>query len=38
MHTDSETTDISLLGFMHYMIAASLEMSDEPEIIDVYSI
>ncbi len=30
MHTDSETTDISLLGFMHYMIAASLEMSDEP--------
>lgn len=32
MHTDSETTDISLLGFMHYMIDASLEMSDEPKI------
>ena len=31
MHTDSETTDISPLGFMHYMIAASLEMSDEPK-------
>ena len=32
MHTDSETTDISPLGFMHYMIAVSLEMSDEPQI------
>ena len=32
MHTDSETTDISLLGFMPYMIVVSLEMSDEPEI------
>ena len=31
MHTDSETSDISPLGFMHYMIAASLEMSDEPD-------
>ena len=31
MHTDSETTDISLLGFMPYMIAVSLEMSDEPK-------
>ena len=31
MHTDSETTDISLLGFMPYMIVVSLEMSDEPD-------
>ena len=30
MHTDSETTDISLLGFMPYMTVVSLEMSDEP--------
>ena len=32
MHTDSETTDISLLGFMPYMIVVSLEMSDEPKV------
>ena len=31
MHTDSETTDISLLGFMPYMTVVSLEMSDEPK-------
>ena len=30
MHTDSEMTGISRLGSMHYMTAASLEMSDEP--------
>ena len=33
MHTDSETTDISLLGFMPYMIVVSLEMSDEPKLL-----
>lgn len=33
MHTDSGTTDILHLGFMPYMTAASLEMSDEPQII-----
>ncbi len=38
MHTDSETTDISLLGFMHYMIAASLEMSDEPKILHIFGL
>ena len=31
MHTDSEMTGISRSGSMHYMTAASLEMSDEPE-------
>ena len=30
MHTDSEMTGISRSGSMHYMTAASLEMSDEP--------
>ncbi len=30
MHTDSEMTGISHSGSMHYMTAASLEMSDEP--------
>ncbi len=38
MHTDSETSDISHLGFMHYMIAASLEMSDEPKIFTLFAI
>ena len=33
MHTDSEMTGISRSGSMHYMTAASLEMSDEPYII-----
>lgn len=33
MHTDSETTDISLLGFMPYMTVVSLEMSDEPALL-----
>ena len=37
MHTDSETTDISLLGFMPYMIVVSLEMSDEPFIYYLFS-
>ena len=31
MHTDSEMTGISHSGSMHYMTAASLEMSDEPK-------
>ena len=31
MHTDSEMTGISRSGSMHYMTAASLEMSDEPK-------
>ena len=31
MHTDSEMKAILLSGFMHYMIATSLEMSDEPK-------
>jgi hypothetical protein len=30
MHTDSEMTGILHSGSMHYMTAASLEMSDEP--------
>ena len=32
MHTDSEMTGISRSGSMHYMTAASLEMSDEPKL------
>jgi hypothetical protein len=31
MHTDSEMTGILHSGSMHYMTAASLEMSDEPK-------
>ena len=31
MHTDSGMTGISLSGYMPYMTAASLEMSDEPK-------
>lgn len=30
MRMDSEMNDILHLDFMHYMIVASLEMSDEP--------
>ena len=33
MHTDSGMTGISLSGYMPYMTVASLEMSDEPNII-----
>ena len=33
MHTDSGMTGISPSGFMPYMTVASLEMSDEPYII-----
>ena len=33
MHTDSGMTGISLSGYMPYMTVASLEMSDEPEIL-----
>ena len=31
MRMDSEMNDILHLDFMHYMIVASLEMSDEPK-------
>ena len=33
MHTDSGMTGISLSGYMPYMTVASLEMSDEPDIV-----
>ena len=33
MHTDSGMTGISLSGYMPYMTVASLEMSDEPDIL-----
>ena len=33
MHTDSGMTGISLSGCMPYMTVASLEMSDEPNLI-----
>ena len=38
MHTDSGMTGISLSGYMPYMTVASLEMSDEPEIIGIKDI
>ena len=34
MHTDSGMIGISLSGYMPYMTVASLEMSDEPEIVE----
>ena len=35
MHTDSGMNGISLSGYMPYMTVASLEMSDEPELLDI---